>query len=174
MALEIERKFLVSPDFNPVIGTRVDEIWQGYLSDDVSKTVRVRHVTVIEAHSYQPRVVEKGFLTIKGASEGMTRKEYEYEIPAVDASELLSMCDTVLLKHRWKVMDEYQQVWDVDVFKGAEFSGLVVAEIELPSEDTEVALPWWVMEEVTHDPYYYNSNLIKLVTKSNEISLPQE
>lgn len=144
MAVEIERKFLV-----------VGEAWraapavfysQGYLNRDKARTVRVRIAG------------EESFLTIKGTSVGARRAEFEYPIPLWDARELLAMCEQPLIeKNRRKILHE-GFVWEVDEFLG-ENLGLVVAEIELPAEDTAFAQPDWVGEEVTEDVRYFNSNL---------------
>jgi len=144
MAVEIERKFLV-----------VGEAWriapavfysQGYLNRDKARTVRVRIAG------------EEAFLTIKGTSVGARRAEFEYPIPLWDARELLAMCEQPLIeKNRRKILHE-GFVWEVDEFLG-ENLGLVVAEIELPAEDTAFAQPDWVGEEVTEDVRYFNSNL---------------
>jgi len=144
MAIEIERKFLV-----------VGDAWrdapavfysQGYLNRDKARTVRVRIAG------------EEAFLTIKGTSVGATRAEFEYPIPVWDARELLVMCEQPLIeKNRRKILYE-GFIWEVDEFLGDNF-GLVVAEIELPAEDTVFARPTWVGEEVTEDARYFNSNL---------------
>ncbi len=144
MAIEIERKFLVVGDSwraAPAVFFS-----QGYLSRDKARTVRVRIAG------------EQAFLTIKGVSVGASRAEFEYPIPLWDARELLALCEQPLIeKNRRQIL--YQGfVWEVDEFLG-ENLGLVVAEIELPSEDTDFARPDWVGEEVTADERYFNSNL---------------
>lgn len=144
MAIEIERKFLVVGDEwrnAPAVFYS-----QGYLNRDKTRTVRVRIAA------------DEAFLTIKGTSVGARRAEFEYPIPIWDARELLAMCEQPLIeKNRRKVVHE-GYVWEIDEFLG-ENQGLVVAEIELPTEDTVFALPNWVGIEVTHDPRYFNSNL---------------
>lgn len=144
MAVEIERKFLVQGDSwraaPPVFYS------QGYLNRDKARTVRVRIAG------------EEAFLTIKGISVGASRAEFEYPIPLWDARELLALCEQPLIeKNRRKILYE-GFVWEVDEFLG-ENLGLVVAEIELPTEDTVFAQPDWVGEEVTEDVRYFNSNL---------------
>lgn len=144
MAIEIERKFLVIGDnwrAAPAVFFS-----QGYLNRDKARTVRVRIAG------------EQAFLTIKGVSVGASRAEFEYPIPLWDARELLALCEQPLIeKSRRQIL--YQGfVWEVDEFLG-ENLGLVVAEIELPSEDTDFARPDWVGEEVTADERYFNSNL---------------
>ncbi len=144
MAIEIERKFLV-----------IGEEWraapavyfcQGYLNRSKERTVRVRVAG------------ELGYLTIKGATTGASRAEFEYEIPLEDAKQLLGLCDGPLIeKYRRKINHE-NMLWEVDEFLG-ENQGLVVAEIELESESQAFIKPDWVGVEVTADARYYNSNL---------------
>ncbi len=144
MPLEIERKFLVNG--NQWNQGQCVRICQGYLNRDKERTVRVR----LEG--------EKATLTIKGPNRGATRSEYEYLIPADEAVELLKMCDGPLLeKNRYIVVCD-GLTWEVDEFLG-ENKGLVIAEIELKSEDQPLTFPEWVGQEVTTDPRYYNSNL---------------
>jgi len=144
MAVEIERKFLVQGDSwraAPAVFYS-----QGYLNRDKTRTVRVRIAG------------EQAFLTIKGVSVGASRAEFEYPIPLWDARELLALCEQPLIeKNRRKIL--YQGfVWEVDEFLG-ENLGLVVAEIELPAENSVFARPDWVGEEVTGEARYFNSNL---------------
>lgn len=144
MAIEIERKFLVTgTKWQSLAGVKFS---QGYLSQDKDRTVRVRVAG------------RKGYLTIKGATQGATRSEFEYEIPLADAEALMNMCvGPVIEKIRRAVV--YQGfTWEIDEFFG-DNAGLVVAEIELESEDQTFDKPDWVGEEVTHDARYYNSNL---------------
>ena len=144
MPLEIERKFLVtgtawrSPDGQRIV--------QGYLNRDKARTVRVRIAG------------PQAFLTIKGATTGASRAEFEYPVPLADAEALLGLCDGPLIdKVRHRVAFG-GLLWEVDEFLG-ENAGLVVAEVELASVDQAVDLPLWVGEEVTHDPRYFNSSL---------------
>jgi adenylate cyclase len=145
MAVEIERKFLVSSDAWRE-GAPGMAICQGYLCKDPGRSVRVR----IKG--------EKGFLTVKGGTSGITREEYEYPIPVEDARGLLDMCLPPLLGkvryERWHA----GCCWEIDEFGGLN-SGLIVAEIELPAADAELALPPWVGKEVSDDPRYYNLSL---------------
>lgn len=120
---------------------------QGYLNTDKARTVRVRLAG------------DRAFLTIKGKSEGISRAEYEYEIPHADASELLNLCDSVIDKCRY-TLEVLGLVWEVDEFFGAN-EGLVVAEVELKSETHSITLPDWVGEEVSGDWRYFNSSLIQ-------------
>ena len=120
---------------------------QGYLSTDPTKTIRVR------------QTLEQGFLTIKGISVGATRKEYEYEIPLEEAKELLDQFSVAeLSKIRYKISIG-NHVWEVDEFSGKN-AGLIVAEIELTSEDEDFEIPDWIGREVTGAEKYYNSNLV--------------
>ena len=148
MANEIERKFLVKGEAWKALarGTRYR---QGYLSSVKERTVRVRTIG------------DKGYLTVKGITTGMTRPEFEYEIPAADADAMLSdLCEKPLIeKNRYKVRVG-RHTWEVDEFFG-ENHGLVVAEVELGSDDEGLEKPVWVGEEVTGDPRYFNSNLIR-------------
>jgi CYTH domain-containing protein len=145
---EIEHKFLVRGSEWKSLGN--GELFrQGYLSLDPERTVRVRVAA------------GKGFLTIKGKTQGVTRAEYEYEIPVAEAASMLdTLCVGPLIeKNRYRI--SYSGfVWEVDEFLG-DNAGLVVAEIELDSEDQKFKLPEWVGEEVSDDPRYYNSNLTK-------------
>lgn len=146
MALEIEKKFLVSDSSFKELSEMHENIVQGYLCKEPQRTVRVRLKG------------DRGFITIKGITEGCVRREYEYPIPCKDAKELLELCHRPLLeKTRWYVRYE-GHLWEIDEFHGAQ-EGLIVAEIELPSVDTPFSLPSFVSEEVTGDPRYYNSNL---------------
>lgn len=148
MAKEIERKFLVVGDSYKALATRSDEIAQGYLSTDSDRTVRVR----IKGG--------KAFLTVKTRNQGITRNEWEYEIPLADAREMLECCGTVLRKTRYYVPAGEGLTWEVDEFHNPH-PGLTVAEIELPSEDTPFAIPSFIGKEVSGDPAYYNSSLAK-------------
>jgi CYTH domain-containing protein len=144
MGTEIERKFLVQ-------GTQWRQgngvpFSQGYLNRDKERTVRVRIAG------------DKAFLTIKGISRGAARAEFEYEIPVADAGELLKLSDgPVIQKTRYVVVHDSSK-WEVDEFDG-DNAGLVVAEIELTSEDQPFTRPPWLGNEVTHDSRYFNSSL---------------
>lgn len=148
MGVEIERKFLVSGDAWKALGQGV-LLRQGYLSSTPERTVRVR----IEGAS--------AMLTIKGISTGATRSEWEYPIPPADAQALLdNLCERPLIeKKRYRIPLD-GMVWEVDEFLG-ENAGLVVAEIELATEDQSFTKPDWIGEEVTHDRRYFNSSLIR-------------
>lgn len=149
MALEIERKFLVAGDFRPFVSGSV-RIVQGYLCSSAGKTVRVR----IKG--------EKGFLTIKGATpEGsFSRFEWEIEIPLKDAEELIALCDAGVIEKVRHLVRSGAHVFEVDEFCGTN-QGLIVAEVELSSEDEEFERPAWLGREVTGERRYYNSCLLK-------------
>lgn len=104
---------------------------------------------------------ESGFLTIKGATTGITRSEFEYSIPVTDAQEMLeTLCDRPLIqKTRYRIKSG-DVVWEVDEFEG-ENKGLILAEVELVDANQVIVLPHWIGAEVSHDPRYYNSNLAK-------------
>ena len=147
MGKEIERKYLIKDDTwrKQASGTTYR---QGYLSTVKERTVRVRTID------------DKGFLTIKGITIGATRREYEYEIPTADANEMLDeLCEKPIIeKTRFKI-PHAGLTWEIDEFSGVN-QGLIVAEVELESEDQNIDFPPWVGEEVSGDPRYFNSNLI--------------
>jgi adenylate cyclase len=148
MGVEIERKFLLNGDAWRALGEPV-LLRQGYLSSDPDRTVRVR----IEG--------DAGTMTIKGRSAGATRGEWEYPIPLADAGQLLDrLCQQPLIEKYRRRIGFGGNVWEVDEFLGAN-AGLVVAEIELASEDQAFDKPEWIGEEVTHDRRYFNSSLIR-------------
>ncbi len=148
MGIEIEKKFLLRGDQWRELaeGTHYR---QGYLNSQKERTVRVRTIN------------DQGFLTIKGISVGNTRMEYEYEIPVEDAQVLLDeLCEKPIIdKNRYKITFA-GFIWEVDEFFG-ENKGLIVAEIELGSENQQFEKPPWIGEEVSGDSRYFNSNLIK-------------
>jgi adenylate cyclase len=145
MATEIERKFLVKgTPWRQGAGTRYS---QGYLSREKERTVRVRVAG------------EKAFLTIKGLSRGASRAEFEYGIPVADAEQLLKLCDGPIIEKNRYVIEHAGATWEVDEFLGDNI-GLVVAEIELKSEDQQFERPSWVGAEVTHEQRYFNSSLV--------------
>ncbi len=147
MAIEIERKFLVQGDSWRSLGIGKRYI-QGYIPTQDLTTVRVRIAG------------DAAYLTIKGKNQGMVRSEFEYAIPLADAELMLeTLCHPPLIeKIRYRIPQE-NWVWEVDEFKGAN-EGLIIAEVELTSESQAIALPEWIGEEVTHDPRYYNANLV--------------
>lgn len=148
MGMEIERKFLVKGDGWKSLAQGV-LLRQGYLSSAPERTVRVR----IEA--------DAAMLTIKGRTTGASRAEWEYTIPLEDARALLDgLCERPIIEKRRYRIPFAGMVWEVDEFLG-ENAGLVVAEIELESEDQDFARPDWIGEEVTHDPRYFNASLLR-------------
>lgn len=147
MAKEIERKFLVKGD----AWRRLAEgtlYRQGYLNSVKERTVRIRTVG------------DRAFLTVKGITVGSTRVEYEYEIPVADCNAMLDGLaeQPIIEKKRYRIPFG-GLVWEIDEFFG-ENLGLIVAEVELKSEDEVFARPDWLGDEVGHDPRYFNSNLI--------------
>jgi CYTH domain-containing protein len=147
MAAEIERKFLVAND-SWRDGSPGVRMAQGYLSLDPDRTVRVRLAG------------GNAWLTVKGRTAGITRSEFEYEIPATDARELLEMClPSVIDKTRYR-LEFGGHVWEVDEFHG-ENEGLVMAEVELADERVEPELPSWAGLEVSADARYYNASLAR-------------
>ena len=149
MAVEIERKFLVRNDDwrQGAVGTNYR---QGYLSIDPERTVRVRIAG------------DKGFLTIKGKTEGMSRSEFEYPIPLEEAAQLLdALCLRPMIEKIRYCVTYAGNLWEIDEFAG-ENEGLILAEIELATSDQQVELPPWAGEEVTSDARYYNASLSQI------------
>ena len=150
MVQEIERKFLVKGDFKTyAIEEKI--IIQGYLSTIAKSTVRVRIYG------------DKGYITIKGKTNktGLSRYEWEKEIPMADVIDLLKLCeDNKIEKTRFIVPANDDLVFEIDEFYG-ENKGLIIAEIELPNEDTIFTKPIWLGKEVTGISKYYNAMLVK-------------
>ena len=148
MGLEIERKFLLKSDAWRSLGTGVT-YRQGYLNSAKERTVRIRTVG------------NQAFLTIKGISVGATRAEYEYPIPLDDCNAMLdTLAEKPLIEKRRYRIGAGGLTWEIDEFFG-ENAGLVVAEVELLSENQEFERPPWIGQEVTGDSRYFNSNLIR-------------
>ena len=154
MAQEIERKFLVSGDFKSFAFAQ-SRIMQGYICSARGRTVRVRIRD------------DKGYLTIKGASNesGTSRYEWEKELPLSEAEELMKADVKTpqqfrLQRHLQAIQNEYDHIFEVDEFYG-ENEGLIVAEVELGTEDEAFVKPGFIGEEVTGDVRYYNSHLMK-------------
>lgn len=145
--VEIERKFLIEKKkWQPKgAGTLIR---QGYLSIEPERVVRVRTAG------------ENAFLTIKGKPKGITRTELEYEIPKREAEVLLNMCKDFIVEKSRYVEKIGENIWEIDVFNG-DNKGLVLAEIELESENQKFELPNWLGEEVSYDKRYFNSWLSK-------------
>ena len=148
--IEIERKFLVKSEEFKAISFAKNEISQGYLNSNPERTVRVR----IKGN--------QGYLTIKGKGNetGMSRLEWEKEIPVDEARLLLNLCESgIISKTRYEVKIG-NHVYEIDEFFG-ENQGLVIAEIELQSEDEAFEKPDWLGKEVTNNEKYYNSFISK-------------
>lgn len=146
MGREIERKFLVRSGAWKNEVTSARSLRQGYLAIDGGSNVRVRTDG------------ERSWLTIKGRGEGISRPEFEYEIPFGDATELLALCRGRLVEKTRHLVPAGDRVWEIDEFSGAN-AGLVIAEIELPDESASHPCPAWLGEEVSADPRYLNANL---------------
>jgi adenylate cyclase len=147
MGFEIERKYLVKKDLWEKV--EIDEsvlISQGYLSIDPERTVRIRTTK------------DKGFVTIKGAAKGISRLEFEYEIPLTEAKEIIDNLTSNAIEKVRHLVTVNGKLWEVDEFLGAN-AGLIVAEIELQTEDEQFLKPAWIDKEVTDDRRYSNSNL---------------
>ncbi len=149
MAQEVERKFLVKGDFKSY-AFKETRITQGYLSSVPERTVRVR----IKG--------DKGFITIKGigGESGASRFEWEKEIPANEVRDLLKICEPGVIDKTRYLVKQGKHTFEVDEFYG-DNEGLIVAEVELASEDEQFEKPDWLGEEVTGDERYYNSMLMK-------------
>ncbi|MCJ0742382.1 CYTH domain-containing protein [Pedobacter montanisoli] len=147
MAIEIEHKYLVNLDiWKNIIPDKSVEIRQAYLQTDPEKTIRIRTKD------------KSGFITIKGKTVGASRLEFEYEIPIADANELINAFCSNLIEKTRHIVTHDSNIWEVDEFKGLN-EGLIVAEIELTSEDEKYSIPNWLDKNVTDDPRYTNSNL---------------
>mgnify|MGYP001127439935 CR=1 FL=1 len=158
MAQEIERKFLVTGEFKSLVFAQ-SRIVQGYISSARGRTVRVRIRD------------DKGYLTIKGASSasgtkgasnesGTSRYEWEKELPLSEAEELMKLCEPGIIDKTRYLVRSGKHIFEVDEFYG-ENEGLIVAEVELESEDEVFVKPGFIGEEVTGDIRYYNSQLMK-------------
>lgn len=148
MGKEIERKFLVVGDgwrgLAPGVRYR-----QGYLSSQKERTVRVRTAG------------DRAWLTVKGVTAGVTRLEFEYEIPLADGQAMLdALAQRPLVEKTRYRIPAGDYVWEVDVFEG-ENAGLIVAEIELPDPQAGFEKPAWIGKEVSDDPRYFNANLVE-------------
>lgn len=150
MALEIERKFRVNTALWQPCGAG-DTLRQGYLNRDPARTVRIRSC-------HGPAGEAQAFITIKGATTGLSRGEWEYPVPLADANALLLLCDGPLIEKTRYRQRVGQHGWEIDVFAGQN-AGLVIAEIELTTENETFERPAWLGEEVSHDARYFNSAL---------------
>ncbi len=147
MATEIERKFLVTGD-QWRSGATGTALRQGYLARDPERTVRVRIAG------------NQAWLNIKGATTGISRAEFEYEIPVAEANEILALSIDPPIEKNRHLVSHGGHHWEIDEFHGAN-AGLVVAEIELESESDAFDQPPWIGAEVSDDPRYYNAALSK-------------
>lgn len=149
MGQEIERKFLVNDKITAAIkDAEAKYCNQTYLNSDGEKAVRIRIMGT------------KGFLTIKSKVVGISRHEFEYEIPFADAKEMIDLFGVQVIEKTRYLIPIKNHTWEIDVFEGLN-AGLIVAEIELSTEDEQVDLPDWILEEVTGDIRYYNNSLQK-------------
>lgn len=150
MSLEIERKFLVKNDAFKKESFQEKIIKQGYLNSDKNRTVRIR----ISDH--------QGFITVKGVSNasGTTRFEWEKEIDVTEATEMLSLCETTIIDKNRFLVESGKHIFEIDEFYG-DNQGLIIAEIELNSENETFEKPTWLGAEVTGNAKYYNSYLSK-------------
>tara|TARA_X000001036_G_scaffold62922_1_gene53317 strand:+ start:389 stop:856 length:468 start_codon:yes stop_codon:yes gene_type:complete len=147
MAIEIERKFLVKRIPEDKIKYS-HNIKQGYVVSDKQKVIRIR------------KKMNDFFITIKGNKTGISRFEFEYKIPENDANQLFeNFCNEGIIEKTRHYIEHKGHTWELDVFHG-ENEGLIVAEIELKSEEETFSLPEWVDQEVTDQDKYYNMNLI--------------
>lgn len=147
--IEIERKFLVNDSSYKEMASTKIHIIQGYLNREPLCTVRVRVAG------------NRGLITIKGISKGISRHEYEYEIPVDDAKEMMKLCERGIVEKIRHIVEYGGLRWEIDEFRGG-LAPLTVAEVEIPSHDTEVTLPPFIGEEVSGNPYYYNSSLSEM------------
>ena len=148
MAREIERKFLVDPkgaEVKAILAGPGTRIRQGYIASSARGVVRVR----IKG--------ETGLLTVKGATEGFSRDEFEYEIPLADAEAMLSgLCGKIVDKTRWTHPLPCGHTLELDVFADID---LALAEVEMDREDAQVDLPDWLGREVSTDPAYFHNTI---------------
>ncbi|MBJ3784037.1 CYTH domain-containing protein [Devosia sediminis] len=150
MAEEIERKFLVKGDAWRGEATGSSALRQGYLSSSAKATVRIR---IFDD--------ERAVLTLKGPTSGISRAEFEYDVPLADGRTLLEMARPHVVEKRRFEVPHGGLVWEVDVFEGAH-AGLVMAEVELESADQAVDMPDWIGREVSHDDRYFNASLSRV------------
>ncbi|MDR0431294.1 MAG: CYTH domain-containing protein [Tannerellaceae bacterium] len=150
MAIETERKFTVTGDFLKDV-THSKRITQGYICADQGRTVRVRIAG------------NEAFLTIKGPSDEKfwSRYEFEQKIPLADGEELIKLCVSGMIDKIRHYVTVGNHTWEIDVFHG-DNEGLIIAEIELESENETFETPAWVGREVTADRRYYNSMLSQM------------
>lgn len=149
MAVEIERRFLLKSDDWRHLATRCERLTDGLVASSDGRKVRVRQ--------YGNRAT----LTVKSMTQGLRRAEFEYEIPFDDATTLLTHhCGNLLLEKTRYCVTYGRYVWEVDVYHGL-LEGVVMAEVELASEDQSPPLPEWIGEEVTGDARYKKINMLR-------------
>jgi len=159
--LEIERKFLIVTDgWRSMEEGAPKRLSQGYLCSDTHKSVRVRIAG------------ERATITVKGAREGISRLELQYDIPVPHAEMMLALCQKPLIDKTRHIVRHDGMKWEVDIFHG-ENEGLQVAEIELEHEDQPVKIPDWAGQEVSHEARYYNSCLAKFPYSAWKDQAPQ-
>lgn len=147
MGIEIERKFLVTHDGWRQAVSGSAALRQGYLSTNAKATVRIR---ILDD--------ERAVLTLKGPTDGISRVEFEYDVPLADGRALLELARPNVVEKRRHIVSHRGLTWEVDVFEGAH-AGLVMAEVELSSAGQPVDLPDWAGREVSHDDRYANASL---------------
>jgi CYTH domain-containing protein len=154
MAKEIEYKFLVKDVAAATALTplRTESIVQGYFTKPgESSAIRVRASQWENGH-------QEAFITVKSQAKGLTRDEWEYEIPVDEAMEMMALCENRFINKTRYFFQHGDHVIELDIFDG-ELSGLVVAEIEVKSEDEKIVIPEWFGRDVTHDNRYTNISL---------------
>lgn len=145
--IEIERKFLVNKALLPDLASfQKFRLQQGYLSKSAHSTVRVRLSN------------DSAFLTVKGKTENFSRKEFEYEIPFPDGQELLNLCESNQITKTRYLIPFSEHIWELDVFEN-HLSGLILAEVELQSENEQIKFPRWITKEISTDVRFFNSSL---------------
>lgn len=147
MPIETEYKYLVKPvEWAGIMPERSVQIRQAYLTKNEHVTVRIRIAG------------NKAYLTIKGRSKGVSRPEFEFEIPMTEAMDMFETFKPVVIEKTRHYVQHAGHTWEVDVFAGLN-EGLIIAEIELQREDEPFEIPKWVAEDVTHDKRYSNARL---------------
>lgn len=151
MAVEIERKFLVK-----------DDSWRSAVSSRAFYSQSYAHFTEHPDATFRIRIVgKKGFLSLKGPVSGCSRSEFEYEIPLADAESMLSeFCSSGRVEKYRSIVFHAGNRWEIDEFEG-DNRGLIVAELELQSQDEAFQKPSWLGLEVTGDFRYFNSALLR-------------
>ena len=152
MAIEIEKKFIVKNDNWKNFVTNKFTCKQAYLSENNQITTRIRITP------------NNGYITIKGPQKNISRLEFEYQIPINDAEHLFSLCSHRIFKTRY-ILNHYNDEWVVDVFEKNHL-GLIIAEIELKSENQKFKVPTWIGKDISTDRKYSNFCL----AKSNKIT----